>query len=131
MHVITCQHRDPVDVSDKEEQAEEGGENLREPLLETRRSCVIPPTELRRSPIYDVLAIATPSFPGFVVAGYFCQHGFFLSFEARFHATMETLLDVVVVVFSRQVSQTGTVARYRSIKLFDYAVTVSMQATVW
>lgn len=81
-----------------------------ENLLETRRSCVIPPTEGRRSPIYDVLATTTWSFSSlsslaflFFCQGFWWFFFFFLFFASsfkrgRFHFltpmewTMETLL---------------------------------------
>lgn len=122
MHVITCQHRDPVDVSDKEEQAE-GGENLREPLLETRRSCVIPPTEVRRSSNLRRARHRDIILPRVCRRWLFSVRDvctvFFLSFEARFHATstMETL--DVVVVFSRQVCR---LAQLQDIDLLNYLI---------
>lgn len=107
-----------------------------ENLLETRRSCMIPPTEGRRSPIYDVFATTTWSFSSLSSLVFFVRvrdgFSFFFFFrverslnEAAFtpNASPPTPSSVVddgnIVVFNGQVRW---LAQLEDIDLLNYLI---------
>lgn len=107
-----------------------------ENLLETRRSCMIPPTEGRRSPIYDMLATTTWSFSSLSSLAFFVRvrdgFSFFFFFfrverslnEAAFTPNASPLTPSVVddgniVVFNGQVRW---LAQLEDIDLLNYLI---------
>lgn len=107
-----------------------------ENLLETRRSCMIPPTEGRRSPIYDVLATTTWSFSSLSSLAFFVRvrdgFSFFFFFfrverslnEAAFTPNASPLIPSVVddgniVVLNGQVRW---LAQLEDIDLLNYLI---------
>lgn len=106
-----------------------------ENLLETRRSCMIPPTEGRRSPIYDVLATTTWSFSSLSSLAFFVRvrdgFSFFFFFfsrraffkRGRFHAKRFPPYPMVddgnIVVLNGQVRW---LAQLEDIDLLNYLI---------
>lgn len=105
-----------------------------ENLLETRRSCMIPPTEGRRSPIYDMLATTTWSFSSLSSLAFFVRvrdgFSFFFFFSrwaffkrGRFHAKRFPPYPMVddgnIVVFNGQVRW---LAQLEDIDLLNYLI---------